>query len=604
MIEATARVEALETIAEAHALAVFINPADEPPPVADEPEIDRPCFHCHDDWFQLNGERMKPGLYWHGIEQGKEGQAVETNTWICTPIHAEAVTRDDEGGNYGRLLRFRNTDGRWKEWAAPMKMLSGHGEELRGELLSYGLRYAPDCARLFNKWLMGAPPKPRIIAANRTGWHANGRAFVLPGRTIGNARVRFQAEQADRGHFRQAGTLAGWREQVAARCPGNPLLVLAVSTALAGPLILRAALQEQGGAGLHFVGDSSKGKTTALQAAASVWGGPDFVKTWRATSNGAEGVAASLSDTALILDELSESEPKEAGAVAYMLSNGQGKQRAKRDGSARASLRWRIMALSSGERTLGAHMAEGRLNAKAGQEARLLDIPATARRFGLFDNLHGAEDGRAFADAMKQGTGANFGHAGPAFVEALLDDARDLPALFAQARALPDFRAADGLESRAAGWFALIGLAGELATEAGITGWPEGEAMAAAFEGFRLWRDFRGAGNTETRRILEAVTAYLERYGDSRFSDLQRGEETRVNERAGWWRDTPDGGRVWLFNRPGLAEAGGGFDLKRITQALNEAGWIAERDSGRLTKKTRADGRTLNLYAVQPGGES
>ena len=78
----------------------------------------------------------------------------------------------------------------------------------------------------------------------------------------------------------------------------------------------------------------------------------------------------------------------------------------------------------------------------------------------------------------------------------------------------------------------------------------------------------------------------------------------RVNERAGWWRDTPEAGRVWLFNRQGLAEAGGGFDLKRITQALDEAGWIAERDNGRLTKKTRADGRTLNLYAVQPGGES
>ncbi len=38
---------------------------------------------------------------------------------------------------------------------------------------------------------------------------------------------------------------------------------------------------------------------------------------------------------------------------------------------------------------------------------------------------------------------------------------------------------AEGQDKRAAGRFALIGLAGALATEYGLTGWQEGEALHA-----------------------------------------------------------------------------------------------------------------------------
>jgi putative DNA primase/helicase len=49
---------------------------------------------------------------------------------------------------------------------------------------------------------------------------------------------------------------------------------------------------------------------------------------------------------------------------------------------------------------------------------------------------------------------------------------------------LPDFNRHDfeGQDKRAAGRFALLALAGELATEYGMTGWPEGEAVKAAVD--------------------------------------------------------------------------------------------------------------------------
>lgn len=579
-----------------NAIAPHEAPPEEPP----EPQVNRPCYETHDDYFRMHGRTFQPGLYWHGE---KEGEPVET--WISTPIHADAITRDDDGGSWGLLLRFLNSDGRWREWAAPMHLLKGTGEELRGELLNYGLRFNPKQKAGLVEWMMRQQPLARIIAATRTGWHANGRAFVLPTRTIGPDAVRFQSETANAGRFSDGGKSEQWREQIAAMCRGNPLLILAVSCAFTGPLLLRAKQQEQGGAGLHLVGDSSQGKSTALQVAASVWGPPGFVGTWRATSNGLEGAAAGQNDMLLILDELSECEPKEAGAIVYLLGNGTGKQRAARTGAARETVRWRVMCLSSGERTLGAHMAEGGREPNAGQEARLLDVPATARAHGLFDELHDRADGRTFADDLKRATAEHFGHAGPAFVERLIGDTQDLPGLYAETRSLPQFQTNDGVESRTAGWFALMAMAGELATEYGITGWERGEALGAAVSGFNLWREYRGEGQTENRRILNGVGRFINAFGDSRFTAVNDENPPKAPSRAGWFRDD-ESGRVYLFTKDALKEAASGFDARRIVAALTDSGWITEYDEGRKTKKTYIPSRnkSLNLYAIRQGGES
>ena len=108
-----------------------------------------------------------------------------------------------------------------------------------------------------------------------------------------------------------------------------------------------------------FVGDSSTGKTTIIEIACATWGRPNFRRSWRATANGMEGAAALFNDCLLALDEISECEPKEVGAIVYALGNGRGKQRANRTGNSRSVTRWRRVVLSSGEPTIGTAMAEG-----------------------------------------------------------------------------------------------------------------------------------------------------------------------------------------------------------------------------------------------------
>jgi putative DNA primase/helicase len=90
--------------------------------------------------------------------------------------------------------------------------------------------------------------------------------------------------QADaRRSYTQSGTPKEWQDNLACLCVDNTRLMLAVCVAFAGPLLYFAG-QESGG--INLIGASSIGKTTNLVAASSVFGGPGYIQTWRATSNG------------------------------------------------------------------------------------------------------------------------------------------------------------------------------------------------------------------------------------------------------------------------------------------------------------------------------
>ena len=251
-------------------------------------------------------------------------------------------------------------------------------------------------------------------------------------------------------------------------------------------------------------------------------------------------------------------------------------------------------------------MTEGGHRIKAGQSVRLLDVPAQ-RTHGAWDNLHQAGSGAAFSDAIKRAAVTDYGHAGRAFLEKLT---RDHDGSFSEAldaiKALPELQAPgdEGQAKRAAARFAVLALAGEMATDYGITGWPEGEAIKAAAVGFAAWQSLRGAGqgNAERGQIIDRITSFIDRHGDSRFSDADSDDEQRtamVRDRAGWWH-ARDGVRVYLFNADGLREALKGFDFNRALDALQQAGAIeAPGADGERARFQRIRGQGMRLYTVR-----
>ena len=574
----------------------------------------RPCFRVFTEWGDKGTDdtgqsigRRRPGVWYFGFKPGKGDTPPELiDVHVCGPLWIEAVTTDDHGGNFGRLLNLRNTLGNWRAWAMPMELLAGTGEALRGELLAMGLELNLRARDSLVQYLTWETPSKRVRCTLQTGWAGpKFDAFVLPSRVIGPGAddVVFQGGR-DGAEYATAGTLNGWRDAVAARAVGNRVLGLALCAAFAGPVLARCNAE---GGGVHLVGDSSTGKTTAVEAAASVWGGNRFRRSWRATANGMEGAAALFNDSLLVLDEISECEPREVGAIVYALGNGAGKQRAQRTGGARAVARWRCMVLSSGERTVATVMSVAGHQQMAGHAARMLDVPA-ARTFGAWDTLHGAASGTAFSDELKRAAAMHHGHAGSQFLERLTRNDEDLCAALDGIKALPEFATpgdASGQIRRAAGRFALLALAGELATEYGCTGWPVGEAVRACGVAFTAWRGVRQTrgGDLEGHQIARAVRGFIERHGDGRFSDADDDDTIRaatVRDRAGWWRNA-SGGRVYLFTAEGLREALKGFDFSRATAVLQTVGALeAPGADGKRSRMARVGGRRVRVYEVNP----
>ncbi len=245
----------------------------------------------------------RPGVYWLDPEGERPPR------WICSPLK----TRDERGSNWGRLLHWDDAEGRPHRWAMPAELTCGDGSEMAKELARGGLDIDPTrkARELLNAYLVRCTPPHLVRCTSRTGWH--GGAFVLHDDVVSQQDgedIFLQSERDETMGMVQAGTAAGWREQVAKLAAGNSRLVFALSLAFAAPL---AELANESG-GFHLIGTSSAGKSTALEAAASVWGSPaDYGYKWRATSNGLEGLCASRNDLLVILDELAQVNPREAG---------------------------------------------------------------------------------------------------------------------------------------------------------------------------------------------------------------------------------------------------------------------------------------------------
>jgi putative DNA primase/helicase len=525
------------------------------------------------------------GIYYRSNE---ESSALKK---LVGPVYCVARTRDSSGANWGILLEWVDSDYREHRWAMPMELLAGDGMEIRAKLLSGGCYVAMGSSerRKLMELFGTIEIEGRATAVEHVGWTSG--AFVLPHKTIGDTPERpiiYQGTDLTDHAYRSAGGLVGWQEGVAVHAIGNSRLALTLAAAFVGPLL--ALLGEEGG-GINLRGPSSIGKSTILFAAASVWGSPDYVRQWRATSNGLEGACVLHSGSLLCLDELAQLDPREARFVAYMIANGSGKARAGRSGALRSSAKWRVFFLSTGEISLAdlaGRDVRGAKHSGAGQEVRILDVEADAGAgLGIFEYLHNAPAAEALARQIKEASAMAYGLAGPEFVERMIPSRDDHIATTKQriakfmAEHLPP--GADGQVVRAARRFALVAAAGELAVNLGVLPWPESEATTACSTMFKQWLAGRGGpGAAEDREAVARVRGFLEMHGSSRFEPFDDiGEMPRIINRAGFWR-TLKGNREYLFfAETWKTEVCSGMDAGRAAKVLADLGYLRRDSAGK-----------------------
>ncbi len=547
------------------------------------------------------------------VSKDKDGHQLPPR-WICSPLHVVAKTRDAKSGEWGRLLEWWDDDGITHQWAMPLALLQGDASDVRRELARLGLAISPNkTARdLLTSYLQVFPIEARARCVDRLGWH--GEVFVTASQSIGHSteKIVFQNTNAIEPAFSSSGTAEEWRDSIGRLAAGNSRLVFAISIALA-PVLVKLVGEDSGG--FHLRGASSSGKSTALNVAASVWGNPQaYCRLWRTTSNGLEGLAALHNDGLLILDELSQMDPREAGEAAYLLANGQGKTRASRSGTVKQSSKWSLFFLSAGEESLTSLMAKTGQRSNAGQEIRLADIEADAGAgMGVFETVHTQLSPASMALSLKKYSSRYHGAVGMAWLQQVVANRQMIGRFIADTinRFIETViqSNATGQIIRVARRFALVATAGELASQFGLTGWSKGEAFQAAQQCFTAWLDAFGTeGNREDRVIMAQVRGFFESHGASRFDNVRSPNCEKIQNRAGFYHTDDEGFRVYMvLTEVFKNELCKGFDQRMVTKILLQAGWLKPASDGKASHKPRIKGvGTPRLYVFTDkiwGGE-
>ncbi len=581
------------------------------------------------------------GLYY--TPPGDDGGAPRR---VCGVLRVVGMARDSHDNQAALLLEFVTQFGKVRRWLMPLAMLAGDGNAYRTALLGLGFMTPTDGRRRawLTEYLQSRNPDALELVRHvpRVGWA--GRCYVLPDETLGTSpsgeRVIFHSEAGIEANFSKRGNLEQWQQDLARLCVGNSRAAFAVATAFAGPLLAWA--NGVTGGGVHYVGPTSIGKTTCFLLAASVWGkgtekDPDsYMQKWRATSNGLEYQGEQHNDCTLILDELGQMDAGDAGNAAYMLADGMGKTRGKGAGGLRPKPTWRLLFLSSGELTLAQHMETVGKKMKGGQEVRLIPIPTEVREGSALEDFHEFSNGHEMSGWVQGHAARCYGVAGRAWLEHLVSHTDGLAS---ELRSRMDAIEAQIVPTNAVGQvkrggrrFALIAAAGEMATAAGITGWPEDEAINAAQICFDAWIKLRGgAGSSEKTNMLRQVRAFLETHGDGRFAMWHRAADDhapKTLQRAGVRRMLNEDGEPIKTNSQHGAEFGDrmpaalgeavsfeyfvlaetfkaevckGFDVQAVCAVLLEHGCLTVKEPGRYSIKTKLPGiGPARCYLITP----
>ncbi|MFM5538801.1 DUF927 domain-containing protein [Aeromonas veronii] len=461
--------------------------------------------------FQLGPIEFQDGLYCVTTDKGQD------DVWsrIGAPLWVIASGSDTAGLGWGIQVNWYSPDGRPQEAFIRDVHLLSDGREALMKLMDGGYRFNLGMKRQLIDYLNSKPTDNTRIRHDRLGWIPDTNNFMFGDGAVGYANA---VKYIYTGHTPiqsdVAGTLDEWRDEVAALCLGNSRLLLSTSLAFAGPLL---RLTNQSSFGVHLVGPSSIGKSTAMLVAASVLGKPaNKIQTWNATKVGLETTADLCNDSTLFLDEIGQADPHVLGDTIYMLANGEGRARANADLSRRAKLQWRTTFLSNGEVDLEHSLASVGKRHKAGHDVRMINIEADTDRHGIFEELHGHPSGASLSKTLAERTTRYHGVAFRSFVEELTLDIDGAQAFVDEHRAdmmrRLGAKECDGQVQRVADAFGLISAAGELANRFGITGWPAGSVAAVVEQLFRKWLARRGtSGSLEEANIIEQLVELLER---------------------------------------------------------------------------------------------
>ena len=539
------------------------------------------------------------------------------------PVLIAARLRDIDLGTESLDMCFRRSDG-WHH-AVVDRAVALDSRQIT-QLASRGFPVASTTAKYLVEYLhdlegLNFQRIPTTRSTSHLGWQGKegelgflcGRRLILPNGSVAlhddredgsTASVAFvgsaPGDEQIADSIYAKGSMAGWLSAIRPIAK-FPRVLLGLYVSFVPPLLRILGAP-------NFIIDwwnrTSTGKTTVLRAAASVWGNPDeqaadsFVGSWDATTVSIERICSVKSGLPLILDETKRvKDPKLVGNVLYEVAQGRGRSRGNVKSIARTGA-WRTVLLSTGEGPATSFTQDG------GTRARTLEI-------------HGNPFGRVDAESTELVHKINlelkvhFGHAGPLFVQWLIENVDCWPELvdyylFAVAQyseMLPEDRSRIDVAvvNRLAHAAAAIRVAAAFVHHALDFPWEPVDPLET------IWPEIvAGTGEAAgDERALSHVVSWAHSrretfWGQRRSSSSASSQQASAAGWSGRW----DKGKAWQFIafyphvlRQVLADFGFGPDA--VLASWKERGWLDVGKGRRFDKSMRVDAQNPCLIVIR-----
>lgn len=279
------------------------------------------------------------------------------------PVYMERVSRSESGThNYTAIFRFKPPHEEWQRTELPLKILfSPQGiSELAGKgIITHDGELFKKFARVSIDILNSKGPAS--MQYEQLGWKEDDTAFLIGNRLFRADEIEEVDSSPDVLKFVKElvptpkGSLSAWKN-AADQLFGEGVEAqgFALLASFAAPL-MRFHSHNEGGALVSIISrDSGKGKTTALEAAGSVWGQIDSFKLINIDTKVSKGrLLGVVGNLPVLYEELSSSDPEIIKEFVQIVTNGRDKRRGTKEGLLAANVNsWQTLLIAGSNSSL------------------------------------------------------------------------------------------------------------------------------------------------------------------------------------------------------------------------------------------------------------
>lgn len=499
------------------------------------------------------------------------------------PMVMTHIAQDVDSGRQRVAIAWK-TGSQWTRRVIDRGMANNHKRLI--ELAEFGVPVDSRNSLALSQFLVSMENANRftpVPSVSRMGWVERDKqlvGFMLGEQSFGERYEFAPATEVDAAfpaRFRPSGTWDGWCRAVRDYAVERPLLMLMLYAAASSPLL--KVLGREGYI-VDVSGESSRGKTRAVQLAASVNGGTGEENgawyRWNTTMAALMDLAHKHGSVALCIDETKLARPEDVAVALYALPSGQEKKRSEKTGAMQHVKTWNLVTLTTGEGDILS------FNRAQGAAARCITL-----RGAPFGEV--CEKNRVAAEGLDVALRQHHGHLGPKVVQWLLEHPEEWPELRAKHASITDDVAKQFAKSkssvgmRLAGHVAVLHLAADLVHALGVPGKPD----AALAELDAQLKTAVAQADQPTEAITQLFSwswanahNFQERVPAGSYS--LRGQQAPSGGWMGLWRAGP--GWTEIAYRPDVVRsrlAEWGYTPADILTAWKQRGWMEVDANGK-----------------------